>query len=174
MPTELTLSVNGTKQVVSAAPETPLLFVLRNDLKLTGPRLGCGVAQCGACAVLVDGKEVRACVVPVSSVAGKRVTTIEGLPEVWAAQKGLSAADAAKTLHPVQQAWIDEQVPQCGYCQSGMMIAAVQLLAKNPNPTVAQIKDAFTNTPPSPHLCRCGTYAAIIDAVQRAAKSMKA
>ncbi|HMF78794.1 MAG TPA: (2Fe-2S)-binding protein [Bryobacteraceae bacterium] len=174
MASELTLSVNGAKHVVSAAPETPLLFVLRNELKLTGPRLGCGLAQCGACAVLVDGKEVRACVAPVSSAIGKRVTTIEGLPEVWAAQKGLSAGDAAMTLHPVQQAWIDEQVPQCGYCQSGMMIAAVQLLAKNPSPTVAQIKDAFTNTPPSPHLCRCGTYAAIIDAVQRAAKAMTA
>ena len=89
-------------------------------------------------------------------------------------QKGLSAPDAAKTLHPVQQAWIDEQVPQCGYCQSGMMIAAVELLAKNPNPSVAQIKDAFTNKAPSPHLCRCGTYSAIIEAVQRAAKAMKA
>jgi len=171
---ELTLSVNGAKHVVSAAPETPLLYVLRNDLKLTGPRLGCGLAQCGACAVLVDGKEVRSCIAPVSSAAGKRVTTIEGLPAVWAAQKGLSEADAAATLHPVQQAWIDEQVPQCGYCQSGMMIAAVELLSRNPNPSVANIKDAFTNTPPSPHLCRCGTYSAIIDAVQRAAKAMTA
>ena len=174
MPNELTLTVNGAKHVVSAAPQTPLLYVLRNDLKLTGPRLGCGLSQCGACAVLVDGKEVRACIAPVSSAVGKKVTTIEGLPAVWAAEKGLSPADAAKTLHPVQQAWIDEQVPQCGYCQSGMMIAAVELLAKNPNPTVAQIKDAYTNTPPSPHLCRCGTYAAIIDAVQRAAKTMTA
>jgi len=168
----LTLTVNGAKHEVSAAAETPLLYVLRNDLKLTGPRLGCGLAQCGACAVLVDGTEVRSCITPVSAAVGKRVTTIEGLPAIWAAAKGLSAADAATTLHPVQQAWIDEQVPQCGYCQSGMMIAAVDLLAKNPNPTVAQIKDAFTNTPPSPHLCRCGTYAAIIDAVQRAAKVM--
>ncbi|HMC57682.1 MAG TPA: (2Fe-2S)-binding protein [Candidatus Solibacter sp.] len=174
MASELTLSVNGAKHVVSAAPETPLLYVLRNELKLTGPRFGCGLAQCGACAVLVDGKEVRACIAPVSSAVGKRVTTIEGLPAVWAAEKGLSAGDAAKALHPVQQAWIDEQVPQCGYCQSGMMIAAVELLAKNPNPTVAQIKDAYTNTPPSPHLCRCGTYAAIIDAVQRAAREMRA
>jgi aerobic-type carbon monoxide dehydrogenase small subunit (CoxS/CutS family) len=174
MPSELTLSVNGAKHQVFVAPETPLLFVLRNDLKLTGPHLGCGMAQCGACAVLLDGAEVRACITPVSFAVGKRVTTIEGLPAVWAEKKGLSAADAAKTLHPIQQAWIDEQVPQCGYCQSGMMIAAAQLLAKNPNPTVAQIKDAFTNTPPSPHLCRCGTYAAIINAVQRAAKAMKA
>lgn len=173
MPNEITLSVNGTKQVVSSAPETPLLFVLRNELKLTGPKMGCGMAQCGACAVLLDGEEIRTCMTPVSYAVGKQVTTMEGLPGVWAAQKGLSAVDAGRTLHPVQQAWIDEQVPQCGYCQSGMMIAAVQLLAKNPNPTVAQIKDAFTNTPPSPHLCRCGTYAAIIDAVQRAAQAMK-
>jgi aerobic-type carbon monoxide dehydrogenase small subunit (CoxS/CutS family) len=171
---ELTISVNGAKQIVSVLPETPLLFVLRNELKLTGPRLGCGIAQCGARAVLVDGEEVRACITPVSYAVGKRVTTIEGLPAVWATAKGLGTAEAAKTLHPVQQAWIDEQVPQCGYCQSGMMIAAVELLTKNPNPTVAQIKDAFTNKPPSPHLCRCGTYAAIIDAVQRAAKAMKA
>ena len=169
----LTLSVNGTKQVVSVAPETPLLFVLRNELKLTSPHMGCGMAQCGACAVLLDGEEVRSCVTPVSYAAGKQLTTIEGLPAVWVAQKHLEATEAAHTLHPVQQAWIDEQVPQCGYCQSGMMILAVQLLAKNPNPTVEQIKDAFTNTPPSPHLCRCGTYVAIIDAVQRAAKAMR-
>jgi aerobic-type carbon monoxide dehydrogenase small subunit (CoxS/CutS family) len=172
MANELTLSVNGAPQVVAVAPETPLLFVLRNELKLTGPRLGCGMAQCGACAVLLDGEEVRACITPVSYAVGKKVTTIEGLPAVWAAEKHLSEADAAKTLHPVQQAWIDEQVPQCGYCQSGMMIAAVELLANTPNPTVAQIKDAFTNKAPSPHLCRCGTYVAIIDAVQRAAKAM--
>lgn len=169
----LTLSVNGTKQVVSVAPETPLLFVLRNELKLTSPHMGCGMAQCGACAVLLDGEEVRSCVTPVSYAAGKQLTTIEGLPAAWAAEKHLNATEAAQTLHPVQQAWIDEQVPQCGYCQSGMMILAVQLLAKNPNPTVEQIKDAFTNAPPSPHLCRCGTYVAIIDAVQRAAKAMR-
>lgn len=174
MPDELTLSVNGMKHNVSAAPDTPLLYVLRNELRLTGPRFGCGMAQCGACAVLLDGQEVRSCITPVSYAVSKELTTIEGLPAVWAQQKGLSSDVAAKTLHPVQQAWIDEQVPQCGYCQSGMMIAAVELLAENPNPTVAQIKEAFTNKPPSPHLCRCGTYAAIIDAVQRAAKAMRA
>ena len=168
------IRVNERAWTVNAAPDTPLLYVLMNEMQLQGPRFGCGLAQCGACAVLVDGKEVRSCIAPVSSVIGKRVTTIEGLPAVWAAQKGLSAEEASKTLHPVQQAWIDEQTPQCGYCQSGMMIAAVDLLAKNPHPTVAEIKDAFTNTPPSPHLCRCGTYAAIIDAVQRAAKAMGA
>jgi len=174
MTNQLTLNVNGSPRTVSAPAETPLLYVLRNDLQLTGPRLGCGMAQCGACAVLVDGHEVRSCITPVSAVVGKQVTTIEGLPAVWAAAKGLQAETAAKTLHPVQQAWIEEQVPQCGYCQSGMMIAAVDLLSRNPNPTVAQIKDAFTNSPPSPHLCRCGTYSAIIDAVQRAAKAMQA
>ncbi len=172
MADQLNLAVNGAQQAVSAAPETPLLYVLRNDLHLTGPRFGCGLAQCGACAVLVDGKEMRSCITPVAAVTGKQVTTIEGLPALWAAAHG----DAVKpgTLHPVQQAWIDEQVPQCGYCQSGMMIAAVNLLKTNPDPTVEQIKDSFTNTPPSPHLCRCGTYAAIIDAVQRAAKVMAA
>jgi isoquinoline 1-oxidoreductase subunit alpha len=170
MPDQITLNVNGREQVVSSASETPLLYVLRNDLELRGPRFGCGLAQCGACAVLVDGKEARSCITPVSSVAGKPVVTIEGLAARWAAAK----RPGQGTLHPVQQAWIDEQVPQCGYCQSGMMIAAVNLLEKIPNPTVAQIKDFFTNTPPSPHLCRCGTYSAIIAAVQRAAKAMAA
>jgi isoquinoline 1-oxidoreductase alpha subunit len=174
MISRLGLAVNGTEKSVSVTPETPLLFVLRNELRLRGPRLGCGMAQCGACAVLVDGVEVRACITPVSFVVGKQVTTIEGLPALWARQQGLSEADSVKALHPVQQAWIDEQVPQCGYCQSGMMIAAVNLLNRNPDPTVAQVKDAFTNTPPSPHLCRCGTYCAIIDAVRRAARVMQA
>ena len=173
MPARVTLTVNGAQQTTAVDPDTPLLFVLRNELNLTGPKMGCGMAQCGACAVLLDGEEIRTCITPVSYAVGKQVVTIEGLPTVWAAQKSLSPIEAAVTLHPVQQAWIDEQVPQCGYCQSGMMIAAVELLSKNPNPTVAQIKDAFTNKPPSPHLCRCGTYAAIIDAVQRAARVMK-
>jgi isoquinoline 1-oxidoreductase subunit alpha len=173
MPDPLTLTVNGAKKTITVDPDTPLLFVLRNELKLTGPKMGCGIAQCGACAVLLDGEEIRSCITPVSEVAGKQVTTIEGLPAIWSAQKGSGATEAGKTLHPVQQAWIDEQVPQCGYCQSGMMIVAVQLLAKKPNPTVSEIKDAFTNTGPSPHLCRCGTYSAIIDAVQRAAKLMQ-
>lgn len=172
MPSELALNVNGAARNVSAAPNTPLLYVLRNELKLRGPRLGCGMAQCGACAVLVEGKEARSCILPVSAVVGKRVVTIEGLRDVWAEQKGL-ARGSGRILHPVQQAWIDEQVPQCGYCQSGMMIAAVQLLARNPDPSVEEIKDAFTNTPPSPHLCRCGTYLAIIDAVRLAATRMR-
>lgn len=173
MASRLKLNVNGAEFRVSAEPETPLIFVLRNELKLRGPRLGCGMAQCGACAVLLDGQEARACITPVASAVGKHVTTIEGLPPLWARTNHLSEAEGAMRLHPIQQAWIDEQVPQCGYCQSGMMIAAVDLLSRNPDPTVAQIKDAFTNTPPSPHLCRCGTYSAIIDAVRRAAAAMK-
>lgn len=173
MADKIKVSVNGADHLISSPPGTPLLYVLRNELELTGPRLGCGMAQCGACSVLLDGEEIRSCITPVSFAAGKQVTTLEGLPSVWASTKGLPAAEAAKTLHPVQQAWIEEQVPQCGYCQSGMMIAAVDLLSKNPDPTVAQIKEAFTNNGPSPHLCRCGTYAAIIEAVQRAARIMK-
>lgn len=172
MADQLTINVNGDDRVVTAAAETPLLYVLRNELRLSGPRYGCGVAQCGACAVLVDGAEARSCITPIASTTGKKVTTLEGLPSIWAQTKGI--APDPGTLHPVQQAWIDEQVPQCGYCQSGMMITAVELLSTNPAPSVAQIKDAYTNKPPSPHLCRCGTYAAIIRAVQRASAAMKA
>lgn len=172
MASELVLNVNGAVGSVSTDPDTPLLYVLRNELKLRGPRLGCGMAQCGACAVLVNGEEARSCILPVSAIVGKRVVTIEGLPHLWAEQKRLDRG-SGRILHPVQQAWIDEQVPQCGYCQSGMIIAAVQLLARNPDPSIEEIKDAFTNTAPSPHLCRCGTYLAIIDAVRLAAKRMR-
>ena len=166
-----TITVNGKSQTVTSAGDTPLIYVLRNDLQLTGTRLGCGISQCGSCAVLVDGKEVRSCSTPVSRVAGRKVHTIEGLPGVWQAQKKLPAAP---DMHPIQAAWIEEQVPQCGYCQSGMMIAAADLLARVPNPSVAQIREAFTSAPPSAHLCRCGTYSGIIAAVQRAAKMMNA
>jgi aerobic-type carbon monoxide dehydrogenase small subunit (CoxS/CutS family) len=172
MPQNLTLTINGARHQIAASGSTPLLYVLRNELNLSGVRFGCGLAQCGSCAVLVDGKEARSCVTPVASVAGKEIVTIEGLGGLWAEQKGLDFTQAANKLHPVQQAWIDEQVPQCGYCQSGMIIAAVGLLSKNPHPSVAEIQTAFTDTPPSPHLCRCGTYSAIIDAVQRAARLM--
>src|SRR5207245_5731168 len=116
-------------------------------------------------------KEVRSCVTPVSRVSGKEVTTLEGLAAKWAHQKGLPAADAETTLHPVQQAWIDEQVPMCGFCQNGMMIKATELLDRIPMPTVAQIKTAFTTDGPSPHLCRCGTYVAILVAVEPSANS---
>jgi len=168
----LTITVNGARREVQAPGDTPLLYVLRNDLGLSGPQFGCGLSQCGACSVLVDGKEVRSCVMPVSRVAGKEVTTLEGLAARWVKQNGLPAADAEKTLHPVQQAWIDEQVPLCGFCQNGMMIKAAELLDQTPQPTVAQIKNAFTSDGPSPHLCRCGSYSAIIEAVQRAASAI--
>ena len=167
-----TLTVNGRSRVVNVAADMPLVYVLTNELQLSGTRLGCGIAQCGACAVLADGREIRSCTTPVSQVGSRKITTIEGLPAVWAAKKTLSADQAATTLHPIQQAWIDVQVPQCGYCQSGMMITAAELLERNPRPSVAQIKEAFSDAPPSPHLCRCGTYVAIIEAVQRAAKAM--
>jgi isoquinoline 1-oxidoreductase alpha subunit len=167
----VTIVVNGVKREVQAPNDTPLLYVLKNDLELTGPQFGCGLAQCGACSVLLDGKEVRSCITPLSTVGEKEIVTLEGLPARWAKQRGLSAEQAAKTLHLVQQAWIDEQTPQCGFCQNGMMIKATELLEHTPSPTVAQIKDAFTSGV-SPHLCRCGTYTAIIQAVQRASKAM--
>lgn len=163
--------VNGVKREIQAPADTPLLYVLRNDLELTSPQFGCGLAQCGACSVLLNGKEVRSCITPLAAAAGKEVTTLEGLPARWAKQKGLSASDAAKTLHPVQEAWIAEQTPQCGFCQNGMMIKATELLERTASPTVAEIKEAFTSGP-SPHLCRCGTYTAIIQSVQRAAAAM--
>jgi isoquinoline 1-oxidoreductase alpha subunit len=166
--------VNGVQREVQAPGDTPLLYVLRNDLQLSGPQFGCGLAQCGACSVLIDGKEIRSCVTPISTItANQEITTLEGLPARWAKQRGLSAEEAKDTLHPVQQAWIEEQTPLCGFCQSGMMIVATELLESNPNPTVAQIKVAFTTSGPSPHLCRCGSYTAIIEAVKHAAVIMR-
>jgi aerobic-type carbon monoxide dehydrogenase small subunit (CoxS/CutS family) len=164
-----TITVNGVRREIQAPNDTPLLYVLRNDLELSGPQFGCGLAQCGACSVLLDGKEIRSCITPVSSAAGKEVTTLEGLPARWAAQKNLSKAEADKTLHPVQEAWIEEQTPLCGFCQNGMMIKATELLERVASPSVAEIKEAFTTSGPSAHLCRCGSYTAIIQAVQRAA-----
>lgn len=167
----VTITVNGTRREVQASPDTPLLYVLRNEIGLTGPQFGCGLSQCGACSVLVDGKEARSCTLPLNRVAGKEVTTLEGLPARWATQQSLTAAEAEHTLHPVQQAWISEQVPQCGFCQNGMMIKATELLEATPSPNVAQIKNAFMSGA-SPHLCRCGSYVAIIEAVQRASTMM--
>ena len=166
------INVNGVRREIQAPNDTPLLYVLRNDLELSGPQFGCGLAQCGACSVLLDGKEIRSCITPISSASGKEVTTLEGLPARWAQQKRLSKADAEKTLHPVQQAWIEEQTPLCGFCQNGMMIKATELLEHTATPTVAEIKEAFTTSGPSPHLCRCGSYTAIIDAVRRAGTIM--
>ena len=135
----ITLSINGTSHEVDVEPDTPLLWVLRDTIGLTGTKYGCGIAQCGACTVHIDGTATRSCQVPVGSLGGRQVTTIESL-----AQNG--------SLHPVQQAWIDFDVPQCGYCQSGMMMAVVALLKRNPKPTDADIDAAITN------ICRCGTY----------------
>ena len=168
-----TIKVNGVRHEVHAPGDTPLLYVLRNDLLLTGPQFGCGLAQCGACSVLIDGKEVRSCITALSDVGpDQEITTLEGLPARWAKQKGIPAEEAKNTLHPVQQAWIEEQTPQCGFCQNGMIIKATELLESNPNPTLLQIKEAFTTSGVSPNLCRCGTYGAIIDAVKHAAEIM--
>ena len=148
-----TLRVNGAAHTVSVDPDTPLLYVLRNDLALNGPKFGCGLAQCGACSVLVDGKEVRSCVTPMSAVKGD-VTTIEGL-------------GTPEKLHPLQKAFIEEQACQCGYCGNGMVIAAQALLAKNPRPTNQEIRDGLNG-----HLCRCASHNRIVRAVQKAAKEM--
>jgi isoquinoline 1-oxidoreductase alpha subunit len=169
----VSITVNGVKHQVLATDDTPLLYVLRNELELSGPQFGCGLSQCGACSVLVAGNEVRSCTMPVAAVADQDITTLEGLPARWAKQKGLPAETAKTTLHPVQQAWIEEQTPLCGFCQNGMMIKATELLESNPSPTRQQVKDAFTNSGPSAHLCRCGSYTAIIDAVEHAATIMK-
>jgi len=161
---EIKIVVNGRPRIILAAPDTPLLYVLSNELLLQGPRFGCGLAQCGSCSVLVDGVETRSCVTPVSAVTGKSVTTLEGLPAWYAEQKGISSAPA---LHPVQQAFIDEQAVQCGYCFNGMSIKAAELLSKIPQPSDAEIRSAMNG-----HLCRCGTYPRIIKAIQRASQIM--
>ena len=171
MASKLKIKVNGLVHNVTASLDTPLLYVLHNELHLHGPRFGCGLAQCGACSVLLDGKEIRSCVTPVAAVSGKAITTLEGLPAAWAKSRGTTSASTAgatvPTLHPLQEAWIAAQVPQCGYCQNGMLIQAADLLGTTKHPTEKQIRQALNG-----HLCRCGTYPAIIEAVQRAAKSM--
>src|SRR5882762_4766711 len=161
----MTIKVNGKTHTLDIDPATPLLYVLMNDLGLQGPRFGCGLGQCGSCSVLVNGVEMRSCMTPVSSVQGKAITTLEGLPAWYAAQKKLATAPA---LHPVQQAMIDEQAVQCGYCYNGMIVKASELLSKTPQPTEAQIRSAMNG-----HLCRCGTYPRILKAVQRASQMMK-
>ena len=149
-----TLRVNGTARDVSVEADTPLLYVLRNDLELNGPKFGCGLAQCGACTVLIDGKAVRSCVTPVSAVKGP-VETIEGLGTV-------------EKLHPLQKAFIEEQACQCGYCGNGMVMSAKALLARNSRPTNEEIRTALNG-----HLCRCASHNRIVRAVQRAAKEMQ-
>jgi nicotinate dehydrogenase subunit A len=146
-----TIRVNGSQHPVAAEPETPLLYVLRNDLKLKGARFGCGLGQCGACTVLVDGKPVQSCDFPLSAAAGKSITTVEGLTRDG-------------RLHPLQQAFIDEQAAQCGYCVTGIIMTAKALLDANPHPTDAEIRSALKG-----NLCRCGTHQRILRAIRRAA-----
>ena len=148
------LRVNGKSHTVDVDPATPLLYVLRNDLDLHGPRFGCGLGQCGACTVIIKGEAVRSCIRPISTVQGAEITTLEGL-----------AVDGK--LHPLQQAWIEEQVPACGFCQNGQIMTAKALLDKNPTPTDAQIRQGMAGT-----LCRCMTYYRIQAAIKRASKSI--
>jgi aerobic-type carbon monoxide dehydrogenase small subunit (CoxS/CutS family) len=161
----LTLLVNGKRRTVNATPDTPLLYVLRDELALNGPMFGCGLSQCGACAVLRNGTAIRACVTTAGSVGEAEITTLEGLAE-YHGRGGKGAANSAG-LHPLQQAWIEEQVPQCGYCQSGMMVAAASLLKRTPAPSTSEIKQGMNG-----HLCRCGTQGRIVKAIARAAKAM--
>jgi isoquinoline 1-oxidoreductase alpha subunit len=147
------ITINGNARELDIDPEMPLLWALRDVAGVLGPKFGCGIAACGACTVFIDGQPVRSCVMPVGQVSGE-VTTIEGIGEAGA-------------LHPVQQAWIDEQVPQCGYCQAGQIMSAVALLAEIPNPTDEDIDDAMSG-----NLCRCGTYPRIRAAIRRAASAM--
>ena len=150
----LHISVNGVQQTLAMSPEASLLHLLRNDLLLNSPKYGCGLGECGACTVLVDGVAARACVIPAAGVAGRQITTLEGL-------------GSAGALHPVQQAFIDAQAAQCGYCLNGMIMMTASLLAHNPEPTELQIRQALSG-----NLCRCGTHLEIIDAVKRAAGLM--
>ena len=153
----INLILNGVERQLDVDPSTPLLWVIREQAGLTGTKFGCGIAQCGACTVHLDGAPIRSCVTPVRAAEGKSVTTIEGVGSVRSG------------LHPVQQAWIDEQVPQCGYCQSGQVMAAVALLASNPEPTDADIDTAMRGI-----VCRCGTYPRIRRGIRRAAAAMGA
>lgn len=159
------IKVNMRIHAVDVDPDTPLLYVLADDLQLKGPRFGCGLAQCGSCSVLLDGQEIRSCVTPVSSVANGHIVTLEGLPQFYARAKKLPEAPA---LHPVQQAFIDEQAPQCGYCYNGITVKACELLSQNPRPTDQDIREAMDG-----HLCRCGTYPRIMKAIKRAAVEMQ-
>lgn len=152
----LEFTVNGRRRRLRVPADAPLLGVLRNDLALNGPKYGCGLGQCGACTVLLDGKAARACVIPVGAVAGRSVVTLEGL----------GSRDA---MHPVQQAFVDAQAAQCGYCLNGMIMSTVALLSRQPRPTEAQVRDALSH-----NLCRCGTHLEILEAVRLAAERMAA
>jgi len=166
MANELRLRVNETTRTVTAAPDTPLLYVLTDDLALQGPRFGCGLGQCGCCSVLADGVEIRSCITPVSRVVNKSITTLEGLPAYYASRMKLKRTPE---LHPLQEALIAEQAVQCGYCYNGQIIKGAELLFKTPQPTEAQTRTAMNG-----HLCRCGTYPRILLAIQRASKKIVA
>jgi aerobic-type carbon monoxide dehydrogenase small subunit (CoxS/CutS family) len=159
------LTINGQRRTVTSTPDTPLLYVLTDELALQGPRFGCGLGQCGSCSVLINGVEARSCQTLLAAAAGKSITTLEGLPAWYAAQRKLAIPP---TLHPVQQALLDEQALQCGYCFNGMIIKASELLSKTPQPTDQQIRTAMNG-----HLCRCGTYPRVVKAIRRAADAMK-
>ncbi len=164
MADEFKIKVNGSTWPVAASADTPLLYVLSNELRLKGPRFGCGLAQGGSCSVLADGIEIRSCITPVAGVASKAVATLEGLAAWYAERKGIAQPPA---LHPLQQAFIDEQAPQCGYCYNGMLIKGAELLAQNPRPTEAQIRAHMNG-----HLCRCGSYPRVMKAIELASASM--
>lgn len=165
MATKLKMRVNGAMREIESSPDTPLLYVLTDELHLQGPRFGCGLSQCGSCSVLLDGSEIRSCVTPVSSANGKSVTTLEGLPQWYAEQRNLTHAPE---LHPIQQAVIDEQAVQCGYCYNGMIVKAAELLSKNSGPSDRQIRAAMNG-----HLCRCGSYPRMMRAIRRASQVMR-
>jgi len=164
----LRLIVNNQAHEVSAAPDTPLLYVLRNELQLRGPRFGCGLGQCGACTVHLDGKPIRSCITPARAAVGHKVTTLEGLAATFSHAQPSPLAPEVGKLHPVQQAWIEEQAPQCGSCQNGWIMYSAYLLATTPNPTESQIRAALTGLK-----CRCGSQLGILRAVRRAAKLME-
>jgi len=161
---DTTFVLNGERRTVSSASDTPLLYVLTDELALQGPRFGCGLGQCGSCSVLVNDAEVRSCQTALSAVAGKAVTTLEGLPAWYAGKRKLTATPA---FHPIQQALLDEQALQCGYCFNGMIVKAAELLSRNPQPSESQIRTAMNG-----HLCRCGTYPRVVRAIRRAATAM--
>jgi aerobic-type carbon monoxide dehydrogenase small subunit (CoxS/CutS family) len=159
--------LNGETRTADSAPDTPLLYVLSDEIGLAGPRYGCGLAQCGSCSVLVDGAEMRSCVTPLAAVEGRAVTTLEGLPARHAARNGAQGGGAIPDLTPVQRAMLEAQAPQCGYCYNGMVVKATELLEANPNPSEAEIVAHMDG-----HLCRCGTYPRIVAAIRAAAQTM--
>ena len=165
---KLSLTVNGLARSVTASADTPLLYVLRNELHLRGPRFGCGLAQCGSCTVHLDGKPIRSCVTPVAAATGKKLTTLEGLGVAYhTANPKAGVLNETLKLHPVQQAWVDAQVPQCGYCQNGWIMYSAALLGAKPHATQTEIRSYLGGLK-----CRCGTHVQILEAISLAQKKM--